>query len=233
MHQRIVLLLVLAGLMVSSGSALAWNSSYDEASMIATLQGRAGLVGVEDFESSTLAPGSVVTVDDPLSPGVANGPFPNGTFAASGLTIQSNSLTGWPTPLSPGGNLAATSIGYNGATSDQVRTHTIDHTLDLIFAEPGTYGVSFTPIVYDNALAPQGGQIQFSVYDKSGTWLGAVTATFGTANGVFAISGCDPGPPTCQDIGRINMYLNFPGERYVGVDNVKVYLERIFRSGFE
>ncbi len=59
------------------------------------------LLGTEDFESSTLGSGQIGRIDDPLAPGIANGPMPFGTKANLGLTLQSNTLSGNASVTSP------------------------------------------------------------------------------------------------------------------------------------
>jgi len=57
------------------------------------------LRGTEDWSSAGNAP--AVALSDPLSPGVANGPFANGSSLAAGAQVQSNSLGDNPTNIPP------------------------------------------------------------------------------------------------------------------------------------
>ena len=95
-------------------------------------------LGKEDFESSTLAPNNILAFADPLSPGVPHNPFPNGTNATMGMTVQSNTLGGNPINPSPAGStgLATASVGYLGTPSDQVSNNNSNGSFDLIFS-PG------------------------------------------------------------------------------------------------
>src|SRR5262245_41944473 len=58
-------------------------------------------LGVEDFESSTLALASIQAMPDPLVQSVANTPYPTGLTKP--VTVQANTLGGFANTTSPHG----------------------------------------------------------------------------------------------------------------------------------
>jgi hypothetical protein len=96
--------------------------------------------GSEDFEFSTLLPNEIALVNDPLAPGVANGPFTSGTNPATGLTVQSNTLGGSASTLSPRGanGLVTASAGFLSTPNDQISNNQPGDRFDMIFAPHGS-----------------------------------------------------------------------------------------------
>lgn len=180
-------------------------------------------LGIEDFESSTLTSGQVLGVDDPLAPGVPNGPLPMGTNPAIGLTIQSNTLAGNATTTSPFGviGLATYADGFGSSPTDQLTTQFMTHSLDLLF-EPGTEAVEFLPLFVDGSGNPLlTGPIEIEVYDSTNTFLDSILVSdvsfFLTDKtvGIVATNG--------MDIGRINLYDGNSVQHWQGVDEISVF----------
>ncbi len=180
------------------------------------------LAGMEDWSSSTLPDGQGIHFDDPLEPGVSNGPFPNGTNPATGMTVQSNTLGGNPTVLSPGGGLAAASAGFLGTPDDQVSSDYIDTSFDMIFAIAGTQAVSFTPLVFDQVGTGNAGTATIRVYDSANALLGSVQdiPVAGFTNPTTIVGVVTTGG---DDIGRINVFATSANDRFAGADNIAVY----------
>lgn len=189
----------------------------------------AGLInqGTEDFESSTLAPNSIVAFTDPLAPGVANAPFPNGTLIALGLTIQSNNLGGAPATVSAGGWLATASAGYASTPTNQVSSNNLGHSFDMIFGLGNTTAVSFNPLVFDANATNGPGTLQIRVFDHANNLIasqdGIAAAAYGNPT---TFIGVVAGP--AETIGRVNVFGtgNIQGGgviEYTGADNITVY----------
>ena len=70
----------------------------DEPGFAAAIAGST-LMGTENWSSAGGAPSALVS--EPLQPGIANGVFPNGVDAATGITVQSNSHV-WSCARCPG-----------------------------------------------------------------------------------------------------------------------------------
>lgn len=179
--------------------------------------------GIEDFESSTLTTGEVAGVDDPLAPGIANGPFPMGTNPAIGLTIQSNTLAGNATTTSPFGfnGLATYADGFGSSPTDQLTTQFMSHSLDLLF-EMGTQAAEFLPLFVDGTGNPLlTGPIEIEVYDSMNTFLDSImvpdVSFFLTDKtvGMVATNG--------MDIGRVNLFDGNSAQHWQGVDDISVF----------
>jgi len=136
-------------------------------------RGSTTLAGFEDWESSTLAPNMSTLFSAPLEPGVANGPFPNGTVAATGMTAQINTSGGNPTVPTPGGVLATASAPFLGTPTDQVGPSPPDVSFDLLFGLPQTTAVSLTPLAIDLDASGDPGTVTIRVYDTSNDLLAA------------------------------------------------------------
>jgi hypothetical protein len=177
------------------------------------------LIGTEGFEGSTQPPNTVTSIDDPLTQGVSNGPYPSGLTQP--ITVQSN-LSGAsaiaPNPRGPGG-LAAVSSGALGATSDVVTNNTPTDSLDWIFNPgPQVSGVGLNPITLGAASA-----LEIEIYDLSNALIGSTTISSDAAGtnflGIQATAG--------DLIGRINFFATIDSNRNVeGGDNVS-----LFRAG--
>ena len=182
-----------------------------------------GFAGLEDWESSNLAPSSITSVSDPLAPGVLNGPFLTGTNPATGLTAQSNTLGGMPNVPSPGSGLATASAGYFGTPDDQV-SNSGPGSFDMIFGLANTTAVTFNPLVFDDAASGNAGTATIRIFDTSNVLIGSsidvpvagfMTPASFTSIGVVAMFG--------EDIGRINVFATSVDDNFSGADNINVY----------
>ena len=182
------------------------------------------LKGSENFESSTLAPNNGQQLNSPLSPSVASGPFPTGTNATLGMTIQSNALGSSPTTPSNGGvnSLFVQSAGFVGGISDQVSTNLTSQSLDLIFGT-GIKAVNLAPLYFDlsaTAATSNPGTVLYKIYGPADVLLGS--GSIGNVDysqtdflGVMA-TGADT-------IQRINLYIGITNT-VVGVDDISAYI---------
>ena len=173
------------------------------------------LIGVENFEGSTLTPGAIVGFNDPLTQGVANGPYPAGLTQP--ITVQSNLSGGAPTNPNPRGvnGLAALSAGAAGNVSDIVTTNFVADSLDWIFAPAdGITGVGLNPL----SLLPTG-TLEIRVFGTSNNLLGTTTIAGDAAGtnflGIQATGG--------DLIGRINFFSLVNGVE--GGDNAQLFRE--------
>lgn len=114
-------------------------------------------VGKETFAGSTLGADEEVSLSSSLlAPGVASGPFPNGTTTGLGLYYQTNNLAGNPVTWSPGGSLYATGAGVGGYGFIRVGSENISDSLDLII-DPAAFRGMVRGITFGAAVA--GGEI--------------------------------------------------------------------------
>lgn len=179
-------------------------------------------LGTEDFESSTLGSGEIGRINDPLAPGVANGPMPFGTQAELGLTLQSNTLAGNAAETSPLGNLglATYSDGFGESPTDQLIANFSNHSLDMLPA-PDSKAISFLPIFVDATGNPNlRGNIEVEVYDRNNILVAARTV-----NDVsFLLTDVEIGIVATGNstIGRINLYDGSIAD-WQGVDDVSIY----------
>lgn len=191
----------------------------------AAVSGVGSLAGTEDFESSNLAANSITNFGDPLSPGVANGPFLTGTNPATGLTVQANTLGNSPTTPSPRGAsaISTASAGYVSTPNDQVSVNNQADSFDMLFALPGAVpvkAVSFIPLVFDNAANVITDTMTVRVYDASNNLLGSTTLTGGN----YATEGSFLGLITDGTaIARVNINDSSSSTLFAGADNIKVY----------
>lgn len=174
------------------------------------------LLGTETFEESTLPPASSVGMDDPLTQGVPNGPYPAGLLEP--MTVQSN-LSGFaavaPNPRGSDG-LVALSAGSFGSTSDVVVANFFSDSLDWIFsAATQLAGLGFNTLNFRFAAT-----LEIEVYDTANVLLGATTI------------GGDPGgtnflgiEATGGDlIGRVNIFsTGSTGSNFEGGDNAMLF----------
>lgn len=171
------------------------------------------LKGFEDFEESTLGPGDVAAFDDPLAPGVPNGPFPNGLEGVDNMIMQSN-LFGMnapePNPRGVGG-MVTLSVGFAGANSDVVGANTFVDSLDLIFNPDDNHtGVGFD--VFDLA---GGNDVHIAIFDKANREIAKIDWGGGFEKTFFGVW-------SKETIGRINIAaFNDGGEL---VDNVQLWI---------
>ena len=133
-------------------------------------------LGVETFEENN-SPSGNVPINDPLTPGVANGVFPSGL--AHPITLQSNMSGGNPVSPNPRGTsgLRLWNAGSGGATSDYVTAGNVDATtrvdsLDIILNPADRIrAVSFNPI-RPNVAFP----VEVRVYDTDNNLLEEMTS---------------------------------------------------------
>lgn len=186
------------------------NNAGFQAAM--TASGNA-LLGTETFEGSNLPPGAVASFNDPLTQGVANGPYPAGLVQP--MTVQSNLSGGAavaPNPR-PTSGLAALSAGFAGATSDGVVAGSSGDSLDWIFsAATQVAGVGLDTLSFIGAST-----LEIEVYDLSNVLLGMTTITGDSAGTNFLGIQATVG----DLIGRINFFS--PGDRAEGGDNAMLF----------
>lgn len=176
---------------------------------------------IEDLESGEALGGSM---NDPLSPGVANGPMPLGTKATMGISAQSNTLgAAAGTMLSPAGtdalSLATSSVfpGVSGFTSKFLTLNNPAHSLDLLFNVPGqtVAAIELNPNVSDSNFAGSA-PVTARVYGASGL-LGEFTLPNCTSSNTGSFISYIA--PLGQVITRVNLSTTSPGF-YVGADNI-------------
>jgi hypothetical protein len=183
-----------------------------------------GLLGSEDWSSGS---GDLQTVDDPLLPGVANGPFPNGVNPATGMSVQSNTLGAVGITPSPGGNLAFAPQGFAGESgnvqpSDQLSANQNDDGFDMIFghgAVAAPVAVSLSPMFYRTQGTENAGTIAVRVFDETGTQLG--TSSVPNVVDVLEDSFLGIVATDADVIGRINLWA--AANAVAGADNIFVY----------
>ena len=176
-------------------------------------------------------------VNDPLVPGVANGPYPTRSNLPTGVTAQSNTNGNSATPgvadvvvLNPNGldGLVATSAGFFGTPSDQLSHNFPQHSLDLLFSVPVVeplVAVELAPLFFDSITFNQNatGAIFVEVYDPSNIFLGD-TIVFNVdygANTALEFIGIEA--TGTDDIGRINLSDGNGTFHQAGADNIGVY----------
>lgn len=216
-------------IIVVIGSLWAFGSQagvvfFGNSGSFTTARGTTVFQATEDFESSSLADNDVQFIDDPLEPGVANGPFGSGTNPATGLTVQSNASGNTPDNPNPHGTdgMVTASAGIAGTPSDQVGNRLANHSFDMIFGLAQTRAVSFNPLVFDATSSGDAGTATIRVYSTSNVLLGTLVdaAVAGFTNpttfiGVVATGG--------DEIGRINIVATSTGDEFTGADNISVY----------
>ncbi len=208
------------------GSASAGVIFHNSATFPGAVSGLQSL-GLEDFEASTLAPNNITTFNDPLTPGVANGPFPaNWQTPNVGLTVQSNAAGGVSTNPSPQGlnGLATASVGFFGTPDDQVTANFPQHSLDLIFNSPvpePIVAVGLVPLFVDSVNFPVlQGNVRVDVYNTANVFLGSQTVL---ADYVAEIAFLGIEATGTDDIGRINLWDLDGVNHFQGADDIDVY----------
>ncbi len=178
------------------------------------------LKGIEDFEESTLPPGSVLLLDDPLCGGIPNVDpatgwgFPDG-LSESNLCVQSN-IDGEsaPAPNPRGIDGLATASASPGLwpISDVVVAYVFMDSLDLMFSDNCPSGVGL------NTMSMLGGNnVHISIFDKNGNLLLE-------ADSPTDFHGTNFWGVWCSDsIGRINIFD--PGNGAEGGDNIQMWVE--------
>ncbi len=224
---RFVAILVLALTCTSSARAgiiffINDQAGFNAATVALTFE------GTEDFESSILPPNSFTQFNDPLLPGLLNSGVPvflTGTNPATGLTVQANTLGGFPVVPSPGGSNALTtaSFPFGGTPTDQVSTSQEAHSLDLLFSLASDIeAVGLVPLYFDSSFNPADlGTIEIEVFDSLNTSLGTDSIEFvdftlpNSFLGIVANGG--------DDIGRINLHDGSVVQHFVGADDISVF----------
>jgi hypothetical protein len=171
--------------------------------------------GVEDFEESLLPVGGSAVLDDPLSPGVPNGPFLFG-LSEPNIRVQSNTLGGAAVAPSPRGAAGLFTQEIGGINGDIVLANTLGDSLDLIFPENDKCAVGFETIAMGGAAG-----IQISVFNDSN---GLVATQAVAAGGFFGIVLLDP---HLFHIGRINIFgvTATGGGIREGADNISLWVD--------
>jgi len=186
------------------------------------------LVGTETFEESTLAPNMILTFNDPLSPGVANGSFPAGTGTAAGVKVQSNTLGSNPTALSPRGTngLTTASVGFVGTPTDQISVQDVGDSFDMIFMPSNgqpVRAVRMLPLYFDNAASSSTsnpGTVVIKVYSPTQVLLGTQTMNSVDYSGSSVLGVVATGTDV---IGRINVNDTNNLSFFAGADDIGVY----------
>ena len=171
--------------------------------------------GEEGFEESILPIGASAILDDPLSPGIANGPFIAGLLQPN-LSVQSNTLGGGATTVSPRGTAGLYTEAFGGVFGDAVFANTLEDSLDLIFLDEDKCAVGFDTLT----LGAVSG-VQISVFDSAGALITQGNVAAGSFFGIVLLE------PHTTLIGRINIYGIPAGGLGVreGADNISLFVE--------
>jgi hypothetical protein len=202
-----MIVLSVAGLAVPSALA---QDYYNQADFENATNGAHVQYGFEDLEDNN--PGfGIVGFDDPLTRGVANGPFPNGLTAP--ITVQSNLSNGQPNTPNPHGiqGLAAVEFGSGfGETSDIVVANYFVDSFDIIMQDNFVTAVGFNTIDIFG-----GGSVEIGVYGLNNEHLGTFSQS-ADAGGSNFFGFIDAG-----GIGRINVWSTAGGAE--GADNISIW----------
>jgi len=197
----------------SAGNGVTFFS--DQGSFQAAAEGAGKFMkGVEDFEESTLVPGNIVPMDDPLDTFTDNDWFNPGDIEFN-LRLQANTGGANSSELSPHGasGLALQSAGFAGAVSDNVVANFFVDALDLIFLTQDKTAVGFNTILFAGASST----IRIDVYNTGNAIIGSTVVSGDAAGtgffGALASSG--------QFIGRINIFDLGGGAE--GADNIEMW----------
>ena len=181
-----------------------------------TSQGYLSNIGPETFEENTLGTSEDAFPNDPLTYGVPNEHFPTGLD--HNLTIQSNTLGGNATQVSPQGAtglwVMEKEIGF-GAVSDIVVANFSNDSFDIILPTIG----AFSSLCFD-AISINSDPVQIQVYSQTNALLGQADNVTASAAGNFVGLGLDQ--VRGDTIGRVNIFA--PGVDWEGADNIEVYV---------
>lgn len=197
----------LAGLAASSALA---QDYYDKASFENDANVGHVQYGFEDFENNDKG-FVVVGLNDPLTRGVGNGPFPGGLSAP--ITVQSNLSNGQPNKPNPHGanGLAAVELGAGfGESSDIVVANYFVDSYDIILLDNFVTAVGFNTIDIFG-----GGKVEVGVYDLNNALLGTFSQSADVGGNSF-FGFIDAG-----GIGRINVWSSAGGAE--GADNISIW----------
>jgi len=182
------------------------------------------LMGVEDWSSAGAA--SQTLVEPPILPGQANGPFPQGTNAATGLAVISNANGANGAVLLPGDDLFFAPAGFLGVSgnvqpSNQLSVNFNDNAFHLLLSDVGANvpaAISFTPIFYRTNGAANSGTVAVTVYDGANALAGSTSVP----NVVDALETSFLGVVGAPaEIRRINLWAG--GTAVAGADSIRVY----------
>jgi hypothetical protein len=169
------------------------------------------LLGVEDFEGSTLtAPGNA-NINDPLTQGVPNGFYPSGLTQP--MRVQTNTLGAAPTTPSPGSIMLLVPAGSRNSVSDVVVPASSAVSFDWIMHNPHIMGVGLNPIILH-----EGGLAELKVYNQHNQLLGSFQTAADAAGSTFVgiqVTGTDR-------IERIN-FLGLSGFGRAAGDNARLH----------
>jgi hypothetical protein len=136
------------------------------------------LLGVEDFEGSTLTAPSNANINDPLSQGVPNGQYPAGLTQP--MRVQTNTLNASPTTPSPGSIMLLVPAGSRNSVSDVVVPASSAVSFDWIMHNPHIMGVGLNPIILHD-----GGLAELKVYNQHNQLLGSFQTLADAAGSTF------------------------------------------------
>ena len=183
-------------------------------------------MSTEGWENGANTPG-LISFDDPIQPGVANGPFVSGS--AAGIRVQSNTLGAAATTTSPTGAFGlvygiAGSLGVSGNAqpSKQVSSNFPGNSFDIILTPVNgntPLAIDLTPTFYRVAGASNSATLTITVYNTNNTLLGSITVdnvvdALETAYLGIAATGAD-------SLGRINIWANV--NDVTGADSLRVF----------
>ena len=184
------------------------------------------LLGSEDWSSA----GQVLAtlVGEPLVAGIPNGVFANGVAAATGLTVQSNTLGLHAANPNPGGGLFFAPAGFSGLSGDMQPSNQLSANgqgsgFDLIFsAAPGgaPVAVALSPMYYRIATpGADSGDVDVAVFDDANALLGTVVV----ADVADVLEDAFLGIVLTDGdvLGRVNLWAGVSAT--TGADNLFVY----------
>ncbi len=214
----------LAALHFSVGTGLAGVEFQTTLPAFTSAAAAFSLMGTENWSSAGNA--SAIAINDPLAPGVANGPFAAGTSVASGIRVQSNALGEGATNTMPGGGLFFSPTNFTGNSgnkqpSNQVSGNLQNESVDIIFssvAGKAPRAVSLVPTFYrlGNSNA---GTVTIQVYNQTNALIGSNIV----ANVQDALENAFIGITTTGSdvLGRVSLWASTSDA--VGADNISVY----------
>lgn len=196
----------------------------DDAPGFAAASASTLLMGTENWSSAGNAGAGAVA--EPLRPGIANGVFPHGVAAATGITVQSNShATSGTTVTAPVGMYYAPT-GFAGLSgnlqpSNQISSNAVGASFDMLFAtvdgaEP--IALSISPMYY-RSTSGNSATLTIKVFNTTNALLGTTTVP----NVADALENAFLGVVTTSGdtLGRVNLWSN--ASNLAGADNIAVY----------
>jgi MYXO-CTERM domain-containing protein len=182
------------------------------------------LMGVEDWSAAGNA--AARPFASPLSPGVANEPFPQGTSVAAGMTVVPNANGANGAALLPGEVLFFAPTGFAGASgnlqpSNQVSAFFNDEAFHMAFADVAgrvPLAISFSPTFYRTDGAANSGTITVTVYGAANALTGSTTVQNVVDSLETSFLGILGAP---AEIRRVNLWAG--GTAVAGADNIRVF----------